>query len=331
MAYAKSKTQTTGRKTASGKTVAEAPKKKYSQSEVQDKEQIITDKLLGLMESGTIPWEKSWRCATPGNLKTGKDYRGGNPLLCQIFMLDKGYEHPYFLSFMQGKDLGLKMNKGAKAIWLTAYNARLVEIEKESGEIEDEWRKYFGFQAVYNVADFEGYEQHPLFQKRLSINETKDNPTIEYLQNFVDAQKAEIQHIAGTPCYSPSLDKISIPAIGNFENSERYYATLIHELAHRTGAKNRLDRKLCGKFGDKNYAFEELVAEITSAFICNILGINTLETDRSSAGYLQGWLSALKNDKTYFLKALRLASKASQYMLKNAGMVEDYQNSEENM
>jgi antirestriction protein ArdC len=74
------------------------------------------------------------------------------------------------------------------------------------------------------------------------------------------------------------------------------YATLVHELTHRTGAKHRLDREFGKRFGDQAYAAEELVAEIGAAFLCAELRI-TQETRPDHAQYLAQWLTLLKGDQ----------------------------------
>jgi antirestriction protein ArdC len=67
------------------------------------------------------------------------------------------------------------------------------------------------------------------------------------------------------PRYLPRLDRVEIQPIGNFHSSDNYYASLLHELAHSTGAKHRLARKGIIdtiQFGSDNYRKEELIAEM---------------------------------------------------------------------
>jgi antirestriction protein ArdC len=102
--------------------------------------------------------------------------------------------------------------------------------------------------------------------------------------------------------------------------SEGYYATLVHELTHWSGAKQRLDRDMGKRFGDQAYAAEELVAEIGSAFLCAELGL-TQELRADHAQYLAHWLQLLKNDSRAIFAAAAKASEAAAYLKRLAAEV----------
>ena len=103
-----------------------------------------------------------------------------------------------------------------------------------------------------------------------------------------------------------------------FRSVESYYSTVFHELAHSTGHKSRLNRKDSDKvirFGDPIYAQEELVAEITNAFVGGVTGITSdVEADQRVA-YIQSWLKALRNDKKMVVVAAGQAQKAADLIL----------------
>ena len=103
-----------------------------------------------------------------------------------------------------------------------------------------------------------------------------------------------------------------MPHKGTFASPANYYATMFHELTHWTSDKTRCDRDLSkGRFGNPDYAFEELVAELGAAFLCNDHGI---QGELRHAGYIQSWLKALKNDNKAIFKAAALAQKAADYI-----------------
>lgn len=95
---------------------------------------------------------------------------------------------------------------------------------------------------------------------------------------------------------------------------EAFYATLCHELVHRSGIKKRLDRDLTGRFGSESYAVEELVAELGSVFLCGDLGI-TPESRADRACYIKNWLSVLKSDKKAIFTAASKVPEVANWLL----------------
>ena len=112
-------------------------------------------------------------------------------------------------------------------------------------------------------------------------------------------------------CYNPSFDAITMPTKEQFDFASEYYHTFFHEIAHSTGHESRIDRFENGgsKFGDDKYALEELVAELTAAFLSNSHGIYN-QTAINSEAYFKGWAEKLKADKKMIFKASKQAQKA---------------------
>ncbi|MBG6116410.1 hypothetical protein FB595_1642 [Sphingobium sp. AEW010] len=69
---------------------------------------------------------------------------------------------------------------------------------------------------------------------------------------------------------------------------------------------------MSGGFGSNAYAREELVAEMSSAFICAALGI--VPTVRHE-DYIAAWIALLKEDHCAIFRAASHASKAADYIL----------------
>jgi antirestriction protein ArdC len=109
-----------------------------------------------------------------------------------------------------------------------------------------------------------------------------------------------------------NYDFIQVPRPDAYFEPINWHRTALHELGHWTGAAQRLDRDLSGSFGSKKYAQEELVAEITSAFVCASLGI--VPTVRH-ADYIGSWLEVLREDDRAIVRAASAASKAADYLL----------------
>jgi antirestriction protein ArdC len=119
--------------------------------------------------------------------------------------------------------------------------------------------------------------------------------------------------------YSRPIDTINLPCNSLFNTDADYYATLFHELAHSTGHEKRLNRKELIEydgFGKENYSKEELTAELTASYLCGICAVeeHTLE---NSAAYIQGWLKALKDDKSLIVKAASQAQAAAEFILQH--------------
>jgi len=130
---------------------------------------------------------------------------------------------------------------------------------------------------------------------------------------------ADIREGGARAYFSPSADYVQMPPFAAFKGTGAYLATLAHELTHWTGHKARLDRDQGGGFGSKSYAFEELVAEMGSAFVCARLGVAGEHID-SHAAYLASWLKCLREDKRAIFKAAALAQTAADQVLANAGL-----------
>jgi len=116
--------------------------------------------------------------------------------------------------------------------------------------------------------------------------------------------------------YRPLTDEIVMPVAEQFFTEADCWSTLLHELVHSTGHAKRLNREgitsSSRKFGDPVYAFEELIAEMGSAFLCAQLGVFG-EVQHDS--YVDHWLKVLKSDKKALFRACRHAREASEYLL----------------
>jgi antirestriction protein ArdC len=133
--------------------------------------------------------------------------------------------------------------------------------------------------------------------------------------------KPRIVHGGGRACYLPAEDRIDIPSPEAFSSPEEYYSTFLHELAHSTGAYDRLNRRGVTDpiaFGSHGYSFEELVAECSSAFLCAEAGISAA-TLQNSAAYIGSWIKRLQSEPRWVVQAAAQASKAADLVLGRTG------------
>ena len=287
-----------------------------------DKYQVIADKLLELMQAGTVPWRKPWSTIPYMNASSGHRYSGVNPLLLEFDIMLRGYSSPLFVGFQQAADKGWKIRKGSKATGLVVCKPSIKEQEDpETGEIEETFRIYRTWQNVFNLDCVDDSEADLKVEDVIArySHEPNTSARIDDAERLIDAQESEIIFGGNRACYVPNWDRIHLPKYSSFSSAEAYYATAIHELIHQTGHASRLSRDLSGAKGTPKYAFEELVADMGAAFVCGTLGIQPdLE---HHASYLDHWMSLIQDDNQAFFKAFKLAKAAADLLLANAGLL----------
>ena len=139
------------------------------------------------------------------------------------------------------------------------------------------------------------------------------------IDTFVSNTGAELKHEGDRACYWLEKDFVQMPPQKQFIGSptlsatEAYYSTLLHELVHWTGHKNRCVRDMTGSRSSETYAFEELIAELGSAYLCADLQI-TPSIRPDHAAYIKHWLGMLKADEKAIFRAAAKASQASEFL-----------------
>ena len=268
--------------------------------------EVITDRIIAMLEAGTVPWQKPWSVTTglPRNLVSKKPYRGMNVLLLHAM----SYESPFWLTFRQAKELGGSIKKGEKACPVI-FGKR----QETEDEITGEKSHYtvLRLYSVFNVAQCEGLKNIPA----PAAAPATVNTTAEEIVALMP-KRPEIKHGLAKAFYTPSVDIVAMPDRARFDTEAGYYATLFHELTHATGHPSRLNRPTLTKtagFGSNPYCREELVAELGAAFLCGHAGIEN--TIQNSAAYLQNWLEALQNDNKLIVQAAAQAQKAADFIL----------------
>lgn len=275
--------------------------------------EIITNTVIEKLEQGNIPWHKPWSGgAFPKNLISKKEYRGIN-----VFLLAaQGYASPYWLSFKQVKQVGGKVRKGEKSTIVVFWKpVEVTETDKETGEKKKKTIPFLRYYRVFNTEQCEGIDP----KKVPTIEVNSDFQPIEACEKTVAEMqdKPNIRHEENRAYYSPLQDFVNMPKKEYFKKEEFYYSVLFHELGHSTGHESRLARKAndgWGFFGSESYSKEELVAEMTAAFLCGIHQIE-METIDNSAAYIKSWLSKLQDDPKMVVLAAAQAQKASDYIL----------------
>jgi antirestriction protein ArdC len=278
-----------------------------------DKFELVSQKLFNLLEAGVKPWQRPWvspRSQEFRNVFSEQPYTGVNPLLCAVDCLASGYSSGLFVGFHQAKEKGWAIRKGSKSTWICwggSYSK-----ENEDGAIEH--RRSFKWLNVFNLDCVDDSEADLKVADLIPPQESRPEPVpILELSDLLDRSGADIRYGGDRAFYSSAGDFIGLPQKSSFVDSLAYYSTAIHELTHWTGHPNRLDRKLANKFGSRDYAYEELIAEMGSAMVLSHYGHE--QTLPNHASYLDSWLQALKGDKRYFFDAALQATKAANFLL----------------
>jgi antirestriction protein ArdC len=277
----------------------------------------VTARILTELENGAAPWVKAWS-ATPGkniphNAATGRAYSGCNVIL--LWLSQGRFSSPRFLTYKQAADLGGNVRKGEHGF--TVYFVKpMVAKSKGEGEGEGETgtgRTFTMLRAytVFNVDQCDNLPGKILNPEPIKARHNDERDAT--IDEFIAATGADYREGLGgdRAFYSPSQDLVAMPAFEAFKSASNYYATAFHELAHWTGAKSRLDREFGKRFGDRAYAAEELVAELTAAFLCAEFN---LDGELRHAGYIGNWIALLKDDSRAFFTAASAAQKAADYL-----------------
>ena len=285
---------------------------------MSDLHEKVTATIIEQLEKGTVPWQKPWTgenslpFAIPKNCTTGKKYRGINIPLLWIANEANGYATHEWASFKQWQAQKECVAKGEKGTMIIYYDT--FESEQENGDVKRV--PFIKSSYVFNRCQLISYspetvevpEQRPLVERIAAVD------------GFIANTKAVVEYREGEgACYLPLRDKIYMPPETSFMDSgtstatENFYSTELHELAHWSGHPSRCNRDLKGRFGGHAYACEELIAELSAAFLCAELEITNVPRP-DHAAYLSSWLTVLKEDKKAILTAASEATKAADFL-----------------
>ncbi|CAN7775263.1 zincin-like metallopeptidase domain-containing protein [Variovorax sp. LjRoot84] len=307
-----------------------------------DVRRVITDRIIAMLEKGGNVFRERWTRAAsrgmPRNGKTGAPYHGANVLLLWDAAIEQGYASNVWLTYKQAASMGAQVRKGERGV-LCAHFERRFERRARRGEDaddaanvqagEEEGRAEEGRDEgrdeglgggvllcmpfwVFNVAQIDGLPSEVV---DLCIEPVKSpSGPVESALRLLGGCDATIRHGFERAMYLPELDEIRLPWPSRFISGEAFCATALHETVHWTGHASRLNRQFGLRFGDAAYAFEELVAELGSAFVMGHCGLVDA-TIEGHAAYLDSWLQVLRNDRTAIFTAARHAGEAFEYIL----------------
>lgn len=276
----------------------------------------VTDRIVHELEVGAVPWVQPWTSSgvalgLPRSAATRKFYSGINVLILWDAVIRRGFASQEWLTFRQALSLGGHVKRGEHGTTICYADSFIPKAERERAREQGEDPNRIPFLkrfVVFNVGQCEGLPAH-IIAKPKPVPPGELSADAEAL---ITATEARVVFGGGEAFYHRSEDFIRLPPRDTFLTPADYYCTALHELGHWTAHPKRLNRDLQHRFGSSAYAREELIAELTSAFLCAHLNI---VPQIRHADYLAHWLQILKEDSRAIFHAASQASKATDFLL----------------
>ncbi|TCM12994.1 antirestriction protein ArdC [Novosphingobium sp. PhB165] len=287
----------------------------------------VTSRVIAQLEDGCVPWVQPWgipaagggageggsvpAAGLPRNALTRRPYSGINVLILWEAVIAGGWPSQGWLTFRQAQEAGGNVRKGEHGTQVVYADRFTPEAEKERARESGGEARSIAFLkrfTVFNVAQCEGL-RGDLLPEQVALPTREIVPVAEAV---IAASGVDFRIGGDKAFYAPGADFVAVPPQQAFRDQVNFYRTALHELTHATGHASRLGRNLTNAFGSKDYAREELVAEVGSAFLCAALGI--VPTVRH-ADYIGAWLEVLREDNRAIFRAASMASKAAEWLL----------------
>jgi len=276
--------------------------------------EIVTEKIVKLLEQGIVPWRRPWTSTgLPRNLVSKKPYKGIN-----YFLLSASkYVSPFWLTYRQANELGGNVRRGEESTIVIFW--KVEDLKQSSEDLDTEKNRRRFLLRYYRVFNLEQCELPQAVLDKLPNIETHQHDPIEAAERIIAGMPnpPEIQYAGSKAFYSPLTDRITLPPRELFSTAEEFYATLNHEASHAVGHPKRLNRisiTEAAPFGSPTYAAEELVAEMSAAYLCAEAGISPAVLENQAA-YVAGWLKKLRDDRRLLVHAAAQAQRAADYIL----------------
>ena len=296
----------------------------------------ITQRVIAALEAGTTPWARPWatRDGGPNNIVTGHTYQGINVLMLWMEAAIRGYRSDRWITarwlFNEGMKQGMKLRRrpgfeegqktGQHTAMVIYWGKRKAKGDDTVSDGEAEKDRFHGVFAksygVFNLDQVDGVPDEWI-DDAITVGAP---PMTSAAERFTANLGARIDVGGNHASYSPQLDRIRMPAYDRFlekqaagvEAETHYWGTLFHELTHWTGHASRLNRDgITGERNRRAYAYEELIAEMGSAFASARFGYDAIQ---AHASYVDHWISALKRDNRLIVRAAAAAQRAVEFM-----------------
>ena len=273
----------------------------------------VAENMLSLASTAG-QWQKPWTADTPMGMPfcvtTGREYGGANMVKLMLTGIINGYQDDRWLTFKQLQQVqadhparDMKIRKGEKDTkllrpeelafivkedgkweYLTDKQLKDFADRKEQGQEVPEIQRmtlFYPF-TVFNTAQIEGFP--PKEQQSHAMTDVERN---DFVERFIACTGIPVQHHTGDAYYEPKADVVKMPFPERFISTEEYYAAKLHETYHATGHASRENRKEKQTHNIKNFAFEEMRAEMFSMLAGARFDLPMPESN--SAAYINKW------------------------------------------
>lgn len=272
-----------------------------------------------------LPWRHRWTNGININGITKNEYKGVNQLLLSLVASNRQYNDSRWFTYVQIQDKGYKLKdakgkgvpiefwsvydkKSKKRIDFSEYE-RIIELYPEE---KSSYTIFCNNAYVYNGDHIDGLPKSKVNIKMASIKAPI------FIRNLIKTLNVRYTEKGNQAFYRPSTDEIVLPKKEKFIDKYSYYATQLHELCHSTGHEKRLNRYIKSN-NIKDYAREELIAEISASFLMQKLNINArAEHYDNHKAYIQSWINILEEKPNELFKAINESNKVFEYMEKNS-------------
>jgi antirestriction protein ArdC len=271
----------------------------------------LTAKLIDAMETDPGAWTQPWRGTLPANGVTGRRYNGSNILLLGLIAGERGYASSRWATYKQWSDAGCHVRKGEKSSVVVFY--KNLQVPDPTVEDPEATKRIplLRYSSVFAAEQVEGEHAAKLCAPVPAFDAD------ERAERFFADVGAVVRHGGDSAYFSKQSDAITLPPRSAFEAPAAYYSVVAHEHIHWTGGPARLDRIAHKRFGDDEYAREELVAELGSVFVMSHLQL-AHEPDRRQAAYLAHWSAHLRRKPRDLWSVVADASAALDHLVQRA-------------
>jgi len=277
----------------------------------------MTTAIIASLQSGegNGEWKRTWNVSglIPTNALTGKAYTGMN----RFWLMMLGVT--YIATNKQWKELesAVQWDRNPKPAGISLLRPVFYPVKdkttgkpiKRNGKTET---------VLGGFAGFTGYPETDQVGWTAPVVATLEFTPIERAETLIKASGMNLVHGGDKAMHVDSEETVYMPDPERFDSILEYYRTLMHEGIHWTGNAKRCNRREVNrlKYGSNAYAYEELIAEIGSTFLCNELGLGMEELFRTNhIKYIKYWMDMMKGDSGIIVKAASEAEKACKLML----------------